>query len=88
MQGKMKDKTLTKPWDLLSTGVSTDSFTPLGAVLMGASVFLYSFIQVDVHATPSQGASLRCMCMPKLSRGHHSRDVHAKAIQGPGWLSM
>lgn len=42
----MKDKTLTKPWHFLSTGASVDKFTPLGAMLMGASVFLYAFIQV------------------------------------------
>lgn len=42
----MKDRTLTKPWSVLATGVSTDNLTPLGALLMGASVFLYAFIQV------------------------------------------
>ena len=46
VQGHMKDKTLTQRWNLLKTGVSTDSFTPLGAMLMGGSVFLYAFIQV------------------------------------------
>ena len=47
----MKDRTLTKPWNFLATGVSTDSFTPLGAALMGASVFLYAFIQVRALST-------------------------------------
>ena len=42
----MKNKTLTKPFNLFKTGISTDSFTPLSAMLMGASVLLYGTIQV------------------------------------------
>ena len=46
VQGMMKDKTLTRTWQLAATGVSVDDLTPLGAILMGGSVFLYAFIQV------------------------------------------
>lgn len=45
----MKDKTLTRTWKLAATGVSVDDLTPLGAILMGGSVFLYAFIQVGSH---------------------------------------
>ena len=51
-QGRMRDKKLTQRWNFLSTGVSTDGFTPLGAVLMGASVLLYAFIQVRLGFKP------------------------------------
>ncbi|KAK9799325.1 hypothetical protein WJX73_002090 [Symbiochloris irregularis] len=44
--GLMKDKVLTRTWKLAATGVSVDELTPLGAVLMGSSVFLYAFIQI------------------------------------------
>ena len=43
----MKNKTLTMPFNLFKTGVSTDSFTPMSAMLMGASVLLYGTIQVS-----------------------------------------
>ena len=49
LQGTMKNKTLTKPFNLFKTGISTDSFTPLSAMLMGASVLLYGTIQVSVQ---------------------------------------
>ncbi|KAK9819305.1 hypothetical protein WJX74_003436 [Apatococcus lobatus] len=44
--GTMKNKTLTHRWNLFKTGISTDRFTPLSAMLMGASVLLYGTIQI------------------------------------------
>lgn len=45
-QGTAKNKTLTRPLNLWRTGVTTDSFTPKGAVIMAVSVLLYGIIQV------------------------------------------
>lgn len=45
----MKNKTLTMKWNLFKTGISTDRFTPLSAMLMGASVLLYGTIQVGLN---------------------------------------
>ena len=47
----MKNKTLTNKWNLFKTGISTDRFTPLSAMLMGASVLLYGTIQVGLNCT-------------------------------------
>ncbi len=45
-QGTAKNKTLTRPYNLWRTGVTTDGFTPKGAVIMAVSVLLYGIIQV------------------------------------------
>lgn len=43
------NKKLTKPYDLWRTGVTTDGFTPKGAIIMAVSVLLYGIIQVGVQ---------------------------------------
>ena len=45
-QGTAKNKTLTRQFNLWRTGVTTDGFTPKGAVIMAVSVLLYGIIQV------------------------------------------
>ena len=40
------NKKLSRKWSLFGTGVTTDSFTPKGAIIMVASVLLYAIIQV------------------------------------------
>lgn len=45
-QGRAINKRLTRKYDLWRTGVTTDSFTPKGAVIMVATVLLYAIVQV------------------------------------------
>ncbi|CAI7824306.1 unnamed protein product [Closterium sp. NIES-53] len=53
-----RDKTLTRPWDLKGTGVTTDEQTRLGAWIMMATVVPFLIMQVQ---------DLRC-CPPGCSR--------------------
>ena len=46
LQGLAMNKKLTRKWSLFRTGVTTDNFTPKGAIIMVASVALYAIIQV------------------------------------------
>lgn len=46
LQGTAINKKLTRKWSLFGTGVTTDNFTPKGALIMVASVLLYAIIQV------------------------------------------
>ena len=47
LQGVAINKKLTKKWSLFGTGVTTDSFTPKGAIIMVGTVLLYAIIQVQ-----------------------------------------
>ncbi len=42
------DKQLTHPLRLAGTGVTTDKFTPLNALIMSLTVLLYLIIQVNL----------------------------------------
>lgn len=46
-QGRAVDKKLTHPTNLAGTGVTTDKFTPLNAVIMSLTVLLYLVIQAS-----------------------------------------
>lgn len=46
VQGRAVNKTLTRPFNLARTGVTTDSFTPTNAAIMSFSSLLYLLIQV------------------------------------------
>lgn len=46
VQGFAINKRLTRKYDVLHTGVTTDNFTPSGAVIMVATVLLYAIVQV------------------------------------------
>jgi len=46
-QGRAVDKQLTNKTSLANTGVTTDKFTPLNAVIMSMTVLLYLVIQVS-----------------------------------------
>jgi hypothetical protein len=46
MQGVAQPRTLTRKKDLLTTGVTTDAFTPKGASIMMISCLLYLTVQV------------------------------------------
>lgn len=46
LQGKAINKRLTKKYDVLHTGVTTDNFTPSGAIIMVVTVLLYAIVQV------------------------------------------
>jgi hypothetical protein len=46
LQGRATDKQLTQGASLTKTGITTDKFTPLNAVIMSATVMLYLVIQV------------------------------------------
>jgi hypothetical protein len=48
------NKKLTRKFDIWRTGVTTDNFTPKGAIIMAASVLLYGIIQARYSAL--QGA--------------------------------
>ena len=45
-QKRAVDRKLTRTWSLKGTGVTTDKFTPLNAIIMSATVLLYLIIQV------------------------------------------
>ncbi|CAL8462752.1 g2285 [Coccomyxa elongata] len=45
-RGKAINKRLTKKYDVLHTGVTTDNYTPSGAIIMVATVLLYAIVQV------------------------------------------
>lgn len=66
-QGKPVSRTLTRKWDLLGTGISTDAFTPKGAMVMMLSCFLYLTVQVTVlprlSAVPTLLQKFE-MCLP------------------------
>ncbi|KAG1679416.1 hypothetical protein FOA52_007707 [Chlamydomonas sp. UWO 241] len=47
--GRAKDKTHTRGWDLDSTGVTTDDSVRQGALVMAASVLLYGFVQIPAN---------------------------------------
>ena len=47
LQGVAINKKLTRKWSLFGTGVTTDSFTPKGAIIMVGTVLLYAIIQVQ-----------------------------------------
>ena len=62
-QGTAKNKTLTRPYNLWRTGVTTDGFTPKGAVIMAVSVLLYGIIQVcSGTCTAPRHACHSCSC--------------------------
>ena len=46
------NKTLTRPYNLLKTGITTDRFTPTNAAIMSATALLYLLIQVNPYYTP------------------------------------
>lgn len=46
MQGVQRDGKLTRRWDLLHTGVSTDAATPRMAWLMALTSLLYLVVEV------------------------------------------
>lgn len=46
LQGKAINKKLTRKFDAMGTGVTTDKFTSSGAVIMVATVLLYAIVQV------------------------------------------
>mmetsp|Transcript_10171 Transcript_10171/g.30570 ORF Transcript_10171/g.30570 Transcript_10171/m.30570 type:complete len:554 (-) Transcript_10171:2400-4061(-) len=52
-QGKAVDHKLTQPWALKTTGVTTDKFTPLNAVIMSGTVLLYLVIQIPSSFFPA-----------------------------------
>ena len=47
LQGVAINKKLTRKWSLFGTGVTTDSVTPKGAIIMVGTVLLYAIIQVQ-----------------------------------------
>lgn len=64
LQGKAISKRLTKKYDVMHTGVTTDNYTPSGAVIMVGTVLLYAIVQVCT--------SLICMMSNKCSHSHLS----------------
>jgi Ca2+/Na+ antiporter len=50
--GRATDKQLTQGASLTKTGITTDKFTPLNAVIMSATVLLYLVIQVPASFFP------------------------------------
>ncbi|KAK9825642.1 hypothetical protein WJX81_003822 [Elliptochloris bilobata] len=70
-RGTAVNKTLTRRFDLWRTGVTTDSFTPKGAIIMAVSVLLYGIIQVPAFLgyKSAQAASLAgiIVCLATLA---------------------
>ena len=62
LQGTAVSKQLTHRWSLSRTGVTTDAFTPKGAVIMVASVGLYAIVQVQAVqlSAPPEPVRRRC----------------------------
>lgn len=69
-EGTAINKKLTRPWDLLKTGVSTETDVPQGAIAMIAAVLVYFIVQVNPHI--SAPASHSCMTGFATSKCHLS----------------
>ena len=54
LQGKAINKRLTKKYDALHTGVTTDNYTPSGAIIMVVTVLLYAIVQVNTSPMHDQ----------------------------------
>jgi hypothetical protein len=87
--GRAVDKTTTRGWDLLATGVTTDTFTPKNAVVMVATSALYLIIQVCVSALRERAERFRAhmrawvrACAPRACR------AAAKACPCPAFLQV
>ena len=59
LQGRATDKQLTQGASLTKTGITTDRFTPLNAVIMSATVLLYLVIQVGTLYVPPFSSALQ-----------------------------
>lgn len=57
-RGVAQDKTLTRRWDWLTTGVTVDKDVGQGAAIMAASVLLYGIVQVSVWRCRTLGHGL------------------------------
>lgn len=74
-QGKAVDHKLTQPWALKTTGVTTDKFTPLNAVIMSGTVLLYLVIQVGICL----GHCLGCSADRAVS---HTIEITSRLVRG------
>ena len=66
LQGVAINKKLTKKWSLFGTGVTTDNFTPKGALIMVGSVLLYAIIQVQSLTGRRSSNGLGWQCTKQL----------------------
>ena len=57
-QGTAIPATLTRPWNLLRTGITTDDFTPTGALIMMCTAALYLIVQVPALVWGPQEQSM------------------------------
>ena len=86
----MKDKVLTHRWSLTKTGATTDRFTPTGAIIMVASVFLYGIIQVLLMPEPGHIDTLSVRLshqQPILALLGIGEQVSHEKSSGRTWLS-